>query len=242
MRFNSPANSIQRVAFCVLAGCESVRLEGQDVAGRFKSSLSSLARPKRERLVEEFANWPSGPEDIVRFTKRYGPLEEKPVAGISFRFQVDAWLANQEGFRLLWAIVQDGASAGGWGRFAGSAFEPLVQFDLDGTLRLTVSSDDVWTYPKVGLSYQAATLWRFLIFNLLACPRERLRTCARPECDSRFFVARHLKQSYCTDRCAAWARKQWKLRWWKEHGPKWRARRQNVFKGKKPKHGKSLGR
>ncbi len=47
---------------------------------------------------------------------------------------------------------------------------------------------------------------------------KRLRKCARPDCPNPYFVARHGKQTYCSDLCAAWKQRQLKRDWWRRKG------------------------
>src|SRR4029077_18048552 len=159
MRVKSPAKSLQRVTFCVLARVGEARLEGDEIVGRFERTPQPLYGTKRRRVFEEFANWPDTPQDILRFTRRYGPLEERSEVGGSFRFRLATWRANQEGFRFLWSLVQAGANAGALARLEDNRWESLVEFRPEQGRLLTVDPNDAWAYSDSTLSYRAANLW-----------------------------------------------------------------------------------
>lgn len=105
----------------------------------------------------------------------------------------------------------------------------VLRFDGAGGWHLVTDSSDKWEYVDGLLVYNTANLFRLMVLEMLAVPRERLKTCARPDCPHRFFVARHLKQNYCSEPCSAWGQRHWKQKWWEEHGTEWR--RQQIEKG-----------
>ena len=219
--------SPHRVRFCALVGVEDVRLEGGEVVGHWTTSLGRSYGPKHGRFSEEFANCRSDASAIVRFTRRYGPLDCKPEPSRTFRFQLDEWNENQRGFRWLWSMAQNGlngAESLALGMVKDKGFESVVEFAPEGW-SLAVRPEDRWIYSNSSLSYQAGSLLRFLFLDLLSCPRERLRKCARPSCENPFFIARDLKQNYCSEPCAAWAQREWKRKWWAKHGKDWAKRR-----------------
>ena len=158
---------------------------------------------KCKRLFEDFANWANNLASVLRFTKLYGPLEVSARPGVDFRFRLENWDLWQAGVRGVWGT---------------------------GTSLLGIYDDRPggrgWQYQGSVLSYRAASLWEYLQLSLMACPKERLRKCARPDCPHPYFVARHLKQNYCSEPCATWGQRQWKLKWWKEHGKEWREKHQ----------------
>jgi hypothetical protein len=110
-------------------------------------------------------------------------------------------------------------------RYHDGRWAPLIQFRSNGGWSVPLDGEDQWEYTKTTLSYRAANLWRLLVFDLLSCPRERLRKCAQPGCKNPHFVARHLKQNYCSEPCAAAGRALWKRNWWNQHGKEWRRKR-----------------
>jgi hypothetical protein len=58
------------------------------------------------------------------------------------------------------------------------------------------------------------------------------KVCANPDCTAPYFIARKTAQRYCQDACAQVFQRAWKLRWWKEHGSKWRHKRSRGKRGK----------
>lgn len=207
----TPANSIQRVSFWTLAGVEKAELIEDEIIGRFADNLRPFLERKGHRLFEEYANWPNDSQGMLRFTMRYGPMEESARPSRDFRFPLRRWQWWQSSFRENWEFLMPHPNVhASTGFFAGTA------------------GDRGWDYdPKEGLRYRVANLWEYLRLSLMACPKERLKKCARPECQHPYFVARHLKQNYCSEQCGRWAQQQWKKRWWHKHGKKRRDRKQS---------------
>jgi hypothetical protein len=207
MRKHTLANPRWMVQFCALAGVADLHLEGDGIAGKW--SVTGVELRSTDQLAVEFANWPSAPESIIKFTRKYGPLDDRrtlksDLTGAIFQFSLENWRGRQVQFREEWDSYVE----------KGRADREFTQ----------VAPGEGFVRTRDGLSYRATTLWRLLIFGLGSVPSERLRVCARPECPHPYFVARHLKQQYCNDSCAAWGQRQWKLRWWAEHGKDWRNR------------------
>lgn len=64
----------------------------------------------------------------------------------------------------------------------------------------------------------------FLLFTFLRF-RSRLGCCENPSCHT-YFIRTGRAQRFCDKpRCAAYAQRFYKLKWWQEHGSKWRAKR-----------------
>jgi len=57
----------------------------------------------------------------------------------------------------------------------------------------------------------AVLAWGVLLYY------SHLRICGNPECPARYFVADRRDQKYCSDTCAAPAKREAKLRWWDHH-------------------------
>jgi hypothetical protein len=72
--------------------------------------------------VTDFANWPSTPEAVLKFTLKYGPLEEQHSFGADdkgspFHFELRAWRAKQREFQNEWYLYdkfRDIPSSGSW--------------------------------------------------------------------------------------------------------------------------------
>jgi len=203
------AKSSRTVRFCVLAGVEDVRIVGNDVVGRFQANLKEFYGPPHRRLIEDFLNWPHDPENVLRFTRKYGPLKGTPVEGTAFAVSWFPWYADQRVLQNLWRnrnILRSSAS------------EPV-----GGSLELRQG----W------LTCTAPDLYTFLYLDLVTCEAKRLRVCKRTTCPHPYFIARHLKQQFCDEKCAQWGQRQWKKSWWEKHGAAWRQeRRESKLKKK----------
>jgi hypothetical protein len=62
---------------------------------------------------------------------------------------------------------------------------------------------------------------------------DRTRYCENPSCPAPYFFARRRSQRYCSDGCSQPAQREYKRRWWDEHGNKWRRKRKKARR--KPK-------
>jgi hypothetical protein len=51
------------------------------------------------------------------------------------------------------------------------------------------------------------------------------KVCANPDCPAPYFIAGRTTQQYCSEKCSGVLQRAHKLRWWKEHGSKWRRKR-----------------
>lgn len=52
-----------------------------------------------------------------------------------------------------------------------------------------------------------------------------VKVCANPDCPAPYFIAHKTPQRYCEEACAKVFQREWKRRWWKEKGTKWRRKR-----------------
>ena len=62
---------------------------------------------------------------------------------------------------------------------------------------------------------------------------DRARYCANPSCVAPYFFARRRNQRYCSDACAAPAQREYKRRWWDEHGNEWRSKHKKARRKRK---------
>jgi len=58
------------------------------------------------------------------------------------------------------------------------------------------------------------------------------RFCENPSCPAPYFLAGRSSQKYCSEDCALPAQREYKRRWWKQHGKWWRNRRTGHSRGK----------
>lgn len=67
---------------------------------------------------------------------------------------------------------------------------------------------------------------------------DRSRYCANADCPAPYFLAKRRSQKYCSDACSRPAQKEFKRRWWDEHGESWRKARRASAKKSQRKRGK----
>ncbi len=198
----TPTKSRRDFRFCTLAGVEDVQLaEPNKIVGRFKPTLDEFYGPPKRKLIEDFLNWPSDPQSVLRFTRKYGPLQNEPIAGREFEVFWLPWQLDQRRLRSLWQRRR--------------IFELSDAERTGGLLAL----------GKGWLTYRAVNLFVFLYMDLVTCEAKRLRMCKRADCPTPYFIASHLKQRFCSDKCAEWGQREWKKKWWTEHGTAWRQQR-----------------
>src|SRR6266404_4472445 len=162
------------VVFFTLAGvktvdlveCDKIRGAWWPYARRFV--INDEAKPARfanasSKLLENFANWPCTPEDVLRFTKNYGPLTSTAVGNETFSFSVNDWRSSQKEFQQGWKqLMQKSRSV--VSKLLGPPLSPedVEEFFFSGT----------------GLEYRTATLYRLLCVELFSIPKDKLRKCA----------------------------------------------------------------
>jgi hypothetical protein len=185
-------------------------VDSNKIVGRFKGTPEEFCGPSKGRLIEDFLNWPSDLKSILRFTRKYGPLQVPAIGSGEFEVFWHPWTVDQRRFRSLWR--QKGF------------------FDLNEWER----SSGTLAYRNGWLTYTAANLYVYLYMDLVTCEAKRLRICKRADCPNPYFIAHHLKQRFCSDKCAQWGQREWKKQWWNEHGQSWRKqRRLKTLKGEK---------
>lgn len=232
----TPAYSRRPFTFSTLAGVCDVSVTNDDskIVGRWCDELHWLIPRGDSSPAVDFANYIPRPESITAFTKKYGPLFVEPKTDGQFQFTVGEWLNVQEGFRLLWEVVASGVKHGSWGKLgAHDDLETVVRFDDSGEAEVIPGRGDRHAYVGGKLVCRTGTMLRFLVLDLLSRDRKRLRKCKRPSCFHPYFVARHLNQSFCSDRCAAWGQSEWKRLWWKQRGKQWRAEQRSKVKSRR---------
>ena len=218
----TPANSNRGTAFGTLAGSCGADLQGEEIVGHWEQSPGFFYGLRSGRtLIEEFVNWGIDAKSILRFTRRFGPLANPRTGNGTFRESLQQWRSHQMDMRRSWEF---------WARFSG----------LPRTWTIVVDKGEYWTESGGDLIFVTPQLDNFLQYELHSLPADRFRICARPDCQTRFFQARHLRQSYCSEICAQWGQQQWKRRWWAAKGDAWRKHRQ--MKKSKNKGANSVAR
>ena len=188
---------------------KEARIDGDEVAGTFGAEARGLLDP----IVpcESFLNCRSE-EDVVRFTKRYGPLflqyENVTPNGLPFRFRVKNWFEFQYDLQSLWGASMDSLS------FAVGQDHNSEPLDESFVLSRKKGSHD----------FVFGNLSRLIKFLVHVLPADRQRRCARPDCGIYFFAS-DLKQTYCGDRaCKRWGELRAKNAWWKRNAVKRRGK------------------
>ena len=201
------------VSLRTLAGVENARLDGDSIIGHWKRELGEIvsSKPAKRSVVEDFVNVNSSkPEEILRFTLKYGPLLKPPERGGSeFRQSIEAWRVYQGWMReRLWPSAQS------LGYKIGMQAGEQVHFDRKGRVCGIV----------------LASLERFLEFEIFSTPYALRRICARPGCGTYFIATRKDSRLCGTPICADFVRREHMRNWWTEHGEEWRKRRKNKTK------------
>jgi hypothetical protein len=75
---------------------------------------------------------------------------------------------------------------------------------------------------------------------LMYCMRsaERLRVCQNTECPTPYFIAQRRWQKYCSEKCAQPSQREFKRKWWADHGDAWRKAQKATGKKSQRKRGK----
>jgi hypothetical protein len=223
-----PNKSLRQLGICTPIGTEGVRLQGDEVIGRW-ASLRDYFGPNKRLLVEDFVNSAPEPEEIRRFTNLYAPLEWKgpsvpewamPTEGMEFRFGLEDWRSHQSFVRRIWDQLAEGS-------FENASIKGL-------------SATDGFEFRDKQLLFRTRNLKKFLEVELLTAPLDRIRKCCRPGCETPYFVAPHLSQQYCSTMCSAWSQAEWKKKWWDEKGPEWRKKQKQKKLRRRPKGSKML--
>ena len=190
--------SIKDVRLLVLAGVEEANLDGEKIVGTWKELKPRFSLPGKT-VVQSFANWRDGPNDILSFTRVYGFLE-KPDRSGNFEQSLQEWREHQAFIRRHWR-----PSLG-------------THFGMKDGEMLHVKGDQ--------LSIEAESLRRFIEIELFITPNTHRRICSRPDCkQDRYFIAVNTKQRFCSRECVEWGLRQHKKEWWRENGPQWRQNR-----------------
>jgi hypothetical protein len=195
------------------AEVEDANIAGEHIVGRWGKNLVLRVSAPSRTLAQQFVNWPNDPKSVLRFTRRYGALSE-PKPDAAFELSLQEWRSHQAWLRRHWGVNPPGIKVG-------------------------MSEGDMLQIGPGKLSLQLQNLARFVEFEIWLAPVARRRVCARPDCETPYFIASNPKQQFCDEKCANWAQQQHKQQWWAEHGEQWRAEhksnrsRKAALKGKK---------
>jgi hypothetical protein len=193
---------------------------GHVITGKLgREKVQIFAHP--DRAVEDFANTSSAPQDILRFTRRYGALHRddmewfeivpgENIAGDSFCIHCSQWLESQDRLRTEWGrsgkpdvrLAQTLAGEISREPSVGRIVKAFVRPSNRG-FQLELQPDDL-----------LGALWlAFLGFS------DRTRKCQNPTCSSPYFLASRRDQKFCNEKCSRLVANR---RWRSEKGLKWR--------------------
>jgi hypothetical protein len=203
-------NSSNALLLMTLAGVESAVIEGEDfVVGRWRKDMVYLTnravKGRAPSLVAKFANWDDSPEQIARFTLRFGPLVTPTERGdLVFSQSISDWRDFQGFIRRQWAFGRS------LGYKVGMRQGEEIHIDKDGKVSTVVLE----------------SLARFLEFELWTAPRAYRLKFACPDCKSPYLIASRVDQQVGDHPdCMAWAQRKFKKEWWTANGEKWRKER-----------------
>jgi hypothetical protein len=207
----TPALHPRNLQLRTLLGVEEAKQVGDEIVGRFKDELTAFEGKREGRLIDKFLNWPDDTKSILRFTRKYGPLEIAAKPKNTFRFPEADFRSAQQRLGKMWRS-QD--------------IHPEKEIK-GGTL----------LFRQGTVTYSAPTLFMYLYVDLVTLPIDRVKICKRDGCVHPFFIAGHLKQRFCSDECAEVGQRELKKEWWDKNGAAWRANRRNEAKTEEDKGG-----
>jgi hypothetical protein len=198
--------------------------ERQQIEGTFSEGM--LVITNRKKICEDFANWPSEVESILKFTRKYGPLDVDAKPGGFFRFTQLDWWVCQQNFRSLWKSMMPGVNFS-----AADLAEGETPFCCHSDRGVTL-----YLSPR-GTSIQLDKLWPLIELCFRSLPHERLRFCPAEFCPNPYFVATHLRQNYCgLEQCIRWGDLKAKRDYWNRNKERFSAAREGSVKGEQ-RHG-----
>ena len=214
-----------------IASCDRVRLsDGQTVVGNWGERQKEIyAHREGLKLLEQFVNVQADkPQEILQWTKKFGPLRYPPVwmkeigdyvlgiqsDGREFpSFTIERWRQDQLNTRREW---QGKCGIGELKDFLKHSRSALIQHRV-------VPTEEVWFREGRIEAYLVADLLHFLDVSMDACI-DRLRVCANRACKVRgelsptLFIAEHNRQRFCSDDCSTWNRRQIQQRYLRRRG------------------------
>jgi lipopolysaccharide biosynthesis glycosyltransferase len=200
----------RNLEFWVLVGADDSVYANGVVRGRWNATLRVWnGQGKRRSMTEEFLNCSGEPAAILKFTKKYGPLDAvrwKEEDHTWFEFKLKNWRDSQQRLANVWRSP--------WASPTTASASHLIKVD----------SHERFAFKDGKLSYQCSKVYRFMQFELTAYPGERRKVCNREGCAQKF-LATDLKEKYCSDRCSAVAKRESKLAHWNRHKKSYLAKR-----------------
>jgi hypothetical protein len=222
-----------------------------------KTNTLALLKPEQSlKAICELANLRDDPRDFLRFTERwpgfaglwtqfYEPASVEPMDVIQAIFY--GVFRRRESVRKIW---RGGDNDGITDHLlppledlAPNEVEKYYEREKGGSAIGGRWSDQIvpdWRGDR--FEYKPFTDFQQGLYLLVSNSR-LAKVCANPDCPAPYFIAKKPTQQYCSDGCAQLIQRDWKRRWWAEHGEQWRKDRKKVAArktGRKEK-GSSLG-
>lgn len=180
-------------------------------------SLQIFSQP--DRVIEDFANTPRTPEDILHFTQRYGVAHREDVAlwaapskHVAQRFVIDCnqWLRSQALFCAEWE--RTGKPDDELARVLAEQINPKSA--IERAIKAFVAPSKQGFQIELRPDDLLGALWlAFVGFS------GRTRKCQNPTCSSPYFIASRKDQKYCNEACSRLVANR---KWWTEKGAEWR--------------------
>ena len=183
----------------------------------------TLAAADLLRALEELANLHDDPASLERFSTRwprfvYVPDDRTPNRFYTLRSRRaalrDVWRGSS--LSLTELLLPNGPPE------EVETPEQYVDRDESG-----FPAGSLWT-PQVSVDWQRSqfiyeprTDFQRALYSFFR-QSARAKICGNLNCPAPYFIAKKAVQRYCSDKCAEVFQKEWKRRWWAEHGDEWR--------------------
>ena len=186
-------------------------------------------------MLVEFVNTRPDPEAFERFRRRW---EISPVEGKAGR-EVFRWEGEHDYFddsqvlvRAIWAGKKQGTEGHNVALRLGVA--PYGRSEEGGEWVVAQLPSIEVDWEEGSLVPAPRSLNDIVWFTLLMHSR-RLAICANKDngCPTPYFLRNKPKHRFCSDACALPAQREFKRKWWSEHGKEWRRRRSKRKTGKR---------
>src|SRR5215469_9113579 len=98
---STPAKWSYRMGFSTLAGSGDAELRGDEIVGHWRQGGALFYGFRGHTLVEDFVNWGDDSQSILRFTRKFGPLNNPQQEDGKFRQLLQEWRRYQATLRGL---------------------------------------------------------------------------------------------------------------------------------------------
>ena len=205
---------------------DATKLKGDTITGKW----ADFDTTGRAITVEDFVNWPSTPEAILKFTRNFGPLtgrrdlvgtvsrHSKNIGlvgrGSDFVFSLKDWRKVQDRMQREWILHSDSVVP----YFPGLSVHLILQGQ---TLTLAGKRDKGGNSGKAVLGVN--TLAEYFQLQLASLDLRFVKVCRNPDCKGqRFFVAKKSSGKLCGAKgCKEWNKKEIGKRCWHKNKDKY---------------------